>query len=386
MTRPFAAADTRPLRLLLLGPANSIHLRRWAAGLAGRGHAVCVVSQHPCEGALLPAEVERVWLPARGGAGYAMNAAALRRLAARWRPDLVNVHYASGYGTLAALSGVRPTLLSVWGSDVYAFPHRGWLQGRLLRWNLRRADAVASTSRAMAAEVRRLTPERAEVAITPFGVDLAAFSPRAEGGDSGTVTVGMLKSLAPVYGVDLLLQAFAGLLADREVTADCRLLIVGDGPQRAELVALADRLGVAERVRFAGAVPHAEVPAWLRRFDLFVAPSRQESFGVAVVEAGACGLPVVVSDAGGLPEVVQDGHTGLVVPVGDVPRLQAALKTLVMDATLRTRLGRQGREFVAREYAWPACLDRMEACFRQVLRATSPPPVPPCTPQAPTTR
>jgi glycosyltransferase involved in cell wall biosynthesis len=378
-------ADTRPLRLMLLGPANSIHLRRWAAGLTGRGHAVCVVSQHPCDAALLPAEVERVWLPARGGAGYATNAPAVRRLAARWRPDVVNVHYASGYGTLAALSRVRPTLLSVWGSDVYAFPHQGWLQGRLLRWNLRRADAIASTSRAMAAEVRRLTPERAEVAVTPFGVDLAVFSPRAENVPGGVITVGMLKSLAPVYGVDLLLQAFAGLLADGEVTVDCRLLIVGDGPQRAELVALAGRLGLADRVRFAGAVPHAEVPAWLRRFDLCVAPSRQESFGVAVVEASACGLPVVVSDAGGLPEVVQDGHTGLIVPVGDVPRLQAALKALVMDAGLRTRLGRQGRAFVSREYAWPACLDRMEAALRQVLRPASSPSAPPHPPQAPKT-
>ena len=362
-----AAASPCPMRILLLGPANSIHLRRWAAGLAERGHAVCVASQHPCEDGLLPATVERVWLPVRGGLGYVANAVALRRLARRWRPDVLNAHYASGYGTMAALAGVRPWLLSVWGSDVYDFPGRGWLQSRLVRWNLRRADAIASTSHAMAAQVRRLVPERPSPAVTPFGVDLSVFSPREGRKADGFVTLGMVKSLAPVYGVDLLLRAYAGLLADPAVGVDTRLVIVGDGPQRNELMALADRLGLAGRVRFVGAVPHAEVPSWLRRFDLCAAPSRQESFGVAVVEASACGVPVVVSDAGGLPEVVAHGVTGLVVPAGEVAGLQAALKALVADPDLRARLGRQGRESVARAYAWPACLDRMEAALRRLL-------------------
>jgi len=363
---------TDALRLLLLGPASSIHLRRWAAGLHARGHAVCVLSQHPCDAALLPAGVERAWLPVRGGAGYVLNAPAVRRFARRWGADVVHVHYASGYGTLASLARVGPTLLSVWGSDVYAFPEQGWLQGRLLRWNLRRAGAIASTSRAMAARVRELTPERREIAVTPFGVDLDAFVP-AEDRPAGGLVLGTVKSLAPTYGIDLLLQAFAGLCADPQVPADCRLLVVGDGPQRAELAALAERLGIAARTEFAGAVAHAEVPAWLRRLDVYAAPSRAESFGVAVIEASACGRPVVVSDAGGLPEVVRDGETGRIVPVGDVAALQAALKALALDAPLRARLGRQGRAFVAREYAWPACLERMEDAYRKLLSSTRPP-------------
>ncbi len=149
----------------------------------------------------------------------------------------------------------------------------------------------------------------------------------------------------------------------------CRLLIVGDGPQSAELEALAHQLSIAQRTQFAGAVAHAEVPAWLNRLDIYAAPSRldSESFGVAVIEASACALPVVVSDAGGLPEVVQDGETGLVVPRDDVPALQAALKRLVLDAALRQELGRRGRAHVAREYEWGHCVDVMERCYAQVV-------------------
>jgi glycosyltransferase involved in cell wall biosynthesis len=288
----------------------------------------------------------------------------------KWRPEIVNAHYASGYGTTAALAGVRPVLLSVWGSDVYDFPYQSRLQGWLIRRNLRHATAIASTSHAMARQVQRLTPERREIAVTPFGVDIARFAPAPR--EDRPLTIGTVKSLAHKYGIDLLLRAFAGLVRDAEVgtaAADCRLLLVGDGPQRADLEALARELGIAPRTEFAGAVPHAEVPAWLNRLDIYAAPSRldSESFGVAVVEASACALPVVVSDVGGLPEVVRDRETGLIVPRDDTPSLQAALKQLVLDAPLRTRLGEAGRAHVARTYAWDHCVDLMERCLERTV-------------------
>ena len=368
-----------PLRVALLAPANSIHLQRWAAALVARGHAVSVVSQHRVERALLPARADVHWLPHAGQLGYFSNVFALRRHLSLWRPSLLNVHYASGYGTTGALAGFRPTLLSVWGSDVYDFPYESAFKGVLLRWVLRRATAVASTSRAMADQVRRLTPERHEVAVTPFGVDLGRFSAQPSQRDPAQpkpLNIGIVKSLAPKYGVDLLLRAFAGLCVDPEVRSahpHCRLLIVGDGPQREDLVQLAAQLGIAERTQFIGAVAHTDVPRWLNQLDIYAAPSRldSESFGVAVIEAGACGLPVVVSDAGGLPEVVVDGATGLVVPRDDVPALQAALKRLVLDAVLRERLGRQGRVHVEREYEWGRCVDRMERWYAETMASAA---------------
>lgn len=362
-------------RIALLGPANSIHLQRWAAALVERGHAVTVVSQQRCDRALLPAQAEVHWLRHASPVGYFVNAPELRRWLAQWRAEILNAHYASGYGTTAALCGFRPTLLSVWGSDVYDFPYEGAVKGRLLRWNLRRATALASTSHAMAQQVRRLTPERHDVAVTPFGVDLQRFAP-APRRERGALTIGIVKLLTPKYGIDLLLRAFAGLLRDADVRAlplPCRLLIVGDGPQRPALEALARDLGIAPDTEFAGEVAHADVPGWLHRLDIYAAPSRldSESFGVAVIEAGACGLPVVVSDAGGLPEVVRDGETGLVVPRENVPALQAALKRLLLDAALRERLGRNGRAHVEREYDWQHCVRLMEQAYARTITLAS---------------
>jgi L-malate glycosyltransferase len=352
---------TAPVHIALLGQANSVHLQRWAVALHERGRRVTVLSQQVDDALPLPAGVAFQPLPCRGELGYLRNAGFLRRWLSTQRPHLLHVHYASGYGSTAMLAGWHPTLLSVWGSDVYAFPYQSRLKGWLLRRNLRFADALAATSHAMAQQVRRLWPAAGEIAVTPFGVDLQRFAPAPRA--PGPVTIGTVKSLAPAYGIDVLLRAFASAAAGRDV----RLLIVGDGPQRDALQQLARQLAIDDLVQWAGAVPHADVPQWLQRLDVYVAASREESFGVAVVEAMACGVPVVVSDAGGLPEVVVAGESGLVVPRDDAAALAAALQRLIDDAPLRRRLSQGGHARAQAEYAWPDCVSRMLACQDAVI-------------------
>jgi glycosyltransferase involved in cell wall biosynthesis len=360
------------MKLLLLGAANSIHLQRWANALAEAGIEVHVASQHPPLPTGWQAAVRQHALPVSGGRGYAANAWALRRLMRQLRADLLHAHYASGYGLLATLAGCRPRLVSAWGSDVFEFPDRSPLHRALLRQVLRRADALACTSRAMRQRILWLLGGRPqEVAVTPFGVDVdVGVSVDDAGpvfaGPRGGLCVGTVKGLAPVYGVDLLIRAFARLAPSYTAQA-LRLRLVGDGPQRAELQALAVTLGVGDRVDFVGAVPHAQVPAELRRLDVFVAASRQESFGVAVLEASAAGLPVVATRVGGLPEVVDPGVTGLLVAPDDVPALAGAIAQLLDDGALRQRMGRAGRDWVAAHYAWPGSVQTMLALYRRLL-------------------
>ncbi|MEO6746594.1 MAG: glycosyltransferase [Caldimonas sp.] len=361
------------MRIALLGPANSIHLRRWANALASRGHAVRLLSQHPVEPRDLHPAIQAEWLPHCGTKGYLLNAPRLRASLSAWRPDVLHAHYASGYGTTAMLSGYAPCLLSVWGSDVFDFPYQGPFRAWLLRRNLRSAVALTSTSEVMAHQVRRLTPERRDIAIIPFGVDLQRFAPTGSRRPDGPLTIGIVKSLAPKYGIDLLLRAFAGMRQDPDLRAAAlafRLVIVGDGPERSALQALARTLTIEAVTTFTGAVSHDEVPGWLNGFDIYAAPSRldSESFGVAVIEASACAVPVVVTDVGGLPEVVIADRTGLIVPREDVPALQAALKRLLLDDGLRERLGSEGRRHVARTFDWEHCVDLMERCYERTLQ------------------
>lgn len=348
------------MRIVLLGNAESIHAVKWASGLASRGHEVHLVSQDDPAEHPIDDTVHLHRLPHSGGLGYFRNVPALRRLIRELAPDVVNAHYATGYGTLMGLARLRvPTVLNVWGSDVAEVPHASRLHREWVRWSLRQPTRIASTSRCMAEEAHWLLAGR-RPDITPFGIDVEHFRPPADD-PRPTRVIGTVKKLDPVYGIDTLLRAFA------QLPGDLTLEIAGHGPQEAELKELARGLGVADRVSFLGQIPNPEVPEVLGRFDVFVALSRAESFGVAILEALACGTPAVTSDAPGPAEVMIDGDTGFVVPRDDVDAAAAALTRLLAEPGLARRLGEQGRRHVVDNYSWEHCLNVMEQVYTRAI-------------------
>ncbi len=365
------------MKVLLLGAGSVIHTQRWANGLSQVGAEVVCVSQHPFLETGWESAVHKVLLKHAGPGGYVLNA---REVAAEFRAhgcDLLNAHYATGYGLLATLSGVRPRMVSVWGMDVFDFPRISPLHRWLVRAILQRADLVGSTSHVMANCVRDLLGEHEgpEITVTPFGVDLERFKPLHRP-PTETLVVGTVKTLAPKYGIDTLVKAFAALQhkVPPAMWACLRLRLVGDGPQRVELQALVRSLGLSHRTEFAGHVAHRDVPGQLNGLNVYVAASRldSESFGVAVIEASACELPVVVTRVGGLPEVVEDGVTGYVVDRDDPDALGDAIARLLMSPERAAEFGKAGRRLVERRYVWRACVETMKAAYEVCLSKRPP--------------
>lgn len=363
------------MKIALLSAAKSIHTVRWANALSERGHTVALftLTAHKARAGAYGENIEVHELGRGGAFDYWFAAGELKKQLAAFRPDILNAHYATGYGTLARRCGFRPLLLSVWGSDVYDFPNGSPVHRALLRKNLEAATAIGSTSRAMARQVRRVWPCERDIYITPFGVDTELFRP-GEKPPEGCFTVGIVKALEPKYGVDYLLRAFALFKARlRGETArfpgGLRLEIYGGGSQLDALKELAKSLGIDAETAFHGPVPHTEVPAVLRGFDVFCAPSvyDSESFGVAAVEAMACGVPVVVSDADGLREVTLDGTTGYVIHKRDAATLANKLTLLAHDPSLRASMGRAGRAHVLKNYRWEDNVETMENALTDTL-------------------
>jgi glycosyltransferase involved in cell wall biosynthesis len=145
-----------------------------------------------------------------------------------------------------------------------------------------------------------------------------------------------------------------------------RLLIAGEGPERPSLQRLATRLGLVDRVEFAGEVAHDEVPKVLARMDVFAMPSTWEGFGVAAIEAAAMELPVVASNIHGIPDAVEDGVTGILVPTKNVGALTDAILRLLRDPDERRRMGRAGREMVSRRYSWADNVRQMEVLYDEL--------------------
>lgn len=363
------------LRIALLAPASSIHTIRWANGLTAAGYEVHVISQHkPYD--LLDEGVTLHQFPFLGILGYFTMVPAVMKLLKQVQPNIVNAHYASGYATTARLVGYRPWLLSVWGSDVYDFPFKSPVHKWLIKTNLSAADAVASTSFCMAEHTRSLVPRLPDIHITPFGVDIAVFADiePVSARHKQSLVIGTVKTMASRYGIDILIEAFALLIEQLgsmypSMAEKLQLRLVGGGPQSADYKALALRLGIADKVKFVGRVTHAQVPQELAKLDIYVALSRIESFGVAVIEASAAGRPVVVSDVGGLPEVTLQNITGLIVPPESPQAAADALQRLVLDAELRQQLAIAGQQHVAKAYSWPVCVQKMVDVYQQLLTA-----------------
>src|SRR5262249_27551186 len=152
--------------------------------------------------------------------------------------------------------------------------------------------------------------------------------------------------MTPQKGQDLLLRAFARVHDDVKAS---RLLLVGDGAQRARYEEMSERLGLTGSVRFLGV--RKDVPDLLRASDVLALPSRHEGFGLVLAEALACGVPVVATNAGPMPEIVRDGQTGRLFAEEDVAALGAALLELLLDPARRREMGARGREDVKARFA-----------------------------------
>jgi len=357
-------------RVLFLANASSIHTIRWANAIANQGFETHVLSLHPIQ-APRGARISLYQAPVPPNWGYFANRAWVRRLIVRIKPDLVHAHYASGYGTVAALVDFHPTIVSVWGTDVYEFPRQSFLHRSLLRFNLARADKVLSTSHVMARETHKYTSKPIEV--TPFGVDLEQFKPQPVETifDASDIVIGTVKALEATYGIEYLIQAFR-LLKDKHPGLPLKLLIVGGGSQESYLKRLTQELSVAESTVFTGPVDHALVAKYHNMLTIFVSVSDSESFGVAVIEASACEKPVVVSNVGGLPEVVEAEVSGFIVQPRNPRQTADAIEKLILDESLRVKMGKAGRERVQRLYNWEDNVRQMSDIYSAMLQISGP--------------
>jgi glycosyltransferase involved in cell wall biosynthesis len=298
----------------------------------------------------------------------------LGRLVHALRPDIVHMdeepyNLATWQALRAAEAAAARSLFFTWQNLPRRYP---WPFGHFETANYRRA-AYAIAGNQDAVGVLRGKGYAGPVSVIPqFGVDPEIYAPeparpgsamRSEG-----FTVGYSGRLVPEKGVDLLLRACAAL-----PMKNWTLLILGHGPERDHLEVLAGELpGVQEHVRFLGRLPSTEMPAFYRRLDVLVLPSRSQSnwieqFGRVLIEAMACAVPVVGSTCGEIPRVI--GDPGLVFPEGDVDALCASLMALAGDSARRAELGQAGRARVLAHFTQAQVAAATYRIYQEMLQA-----------------
>jgi glycosyltransferase involved in cell wall biosynthesis len=211
-----------------------------------------------------------------------------------------------------------------------------------------------------------------DVHVIPNAVDTTVFRPDTErrkvvrvqlGVSTSTRVVACVGRMTAQKGQSTLIHAMAQIATAID---DCRLLLVGDGPDNSELRRLADRLGIENRVSFLGI--RSDVPDLLRAVDVVAVPSLHEGFGLVLIEALATGVPVVASNTGPVPEIVNDGVTGRLVPAADAPRLARAITELLTDDQLRLAMSQRARFEAERRFDIATMLTALERLYSDMAQ------------------
>lgn len=321
-------------------------------------------------------------------AEYGYNGVARRRIlrsALHFEPEVIYERYAFGNasGVMAAkhlglpliLEVNSPLVLELERTRGLSFPG---LARKLENFVYTKADRVCVVTEVLKSMLMELGVEPERIFVTPNGVDLEDYAygdraalRRAAREDlglpaevPGEVVIGFVGYYRDWHRLDVVLAAMAESGLEQS-----RLLLIGEGPARESLEREAARLGLGERVHFAGTRPHARIPVLLPSFDVAVVPAINDyASPLKLHEYMAAELPVVAPDQPNLREVLEHGRDALLVPPGDADAMAQAVGLLARDADLRSRLGRAGRETIEREdLTWAGNARRVEGVFRELL-------------------
>jgi len=282
--------------------------------------------------------------------------------------DLIHAHSALPCGA-AALSLSKslgiPFVVAVHGLDAYSTRQAGPLIGKWCERISKQVYESAAVVICISEKVRQQVAAVADVraAVVYNGVDPCLFHPSAK--EKAPLIVLSVGNLIPIKGHALLLRAFARVANS---VPSCSLEIIGDGPERSDLVRLAVDLGVSDRVRFLGRQSRQEVAAAMQRCALFALPSSYEGLGCVYLEAMACGKPVIGCNRQGIDEIIEDGKNGVLVSPGDEADLSDALKMLLNNEPLRERTGNAGYETVRSRHTIAHQAIQLAEIYRECAR------------------
>ncbi|APV49648.1 glycosyl transferase family 1 [Betaproteobacteria bacterium GR16-43] len=337
-----------------------------ARGVARAGHEVLLAApvESRIHGEAKRFGVEAVALPI--GRKGVTGLAALRRLLGQSAFDVVNTHSStdSWLSALArATSGSKAAIVRT--RHISASVPRN----ATTRWLYRQADRIVTTGEKLRLQVIEEAAVAPDLVVSvPTGIDLACFHPGERAAaraatqlPADALVVGIVATLRSWKGHRYLIEAIAAMHR-----ADVRLVVVGDGPQREALEALARERHVP--AVFAG--NQDDVAPWLQALDLFCLPSyANEGVPQALMQAMACGLPVITTDVGSIGEIVTDGVTGLLVTPQDAAALRSAIEALLGDADRRRALGESAAARARERFGEALMVERMIAAFETARSA-----------------
>ena len=361
-----------------MSDANSIHTKKWVESLTIYGNDVVLFSFFkPSENVLkeyesfnvkvvspdLRQKIRKIRHPNISKIRYLGSLGLLKQKINDFDPDIIHAHYASSYGFLGFLSGFKPFILSVWGSDIYYFPQKNWINKLLMKKIIKYPTAVCSTSQAMK-KIAIKDFHRMDIDVIPFGIDLDLFYPKNRFKEK--FIVGTIKSIENYNGIDCLIDSANIVINDFK--KDISFIIVGSGSLKKDMEEKVKTLNLGDKIKFLGFVDHGSVRKYYEMLSIFVAVSTIESFGVSVLEAAALEIPSITSNIGGLTEVNLHNKTGIVIEPDRPLQLAKSIIKLYEDSKMRKNLGVNARKMVIEKFNWDESIKKMLKVYKNAIK------------------
>ncbi len=365
------------MKVLLLADTYSEHTEKWALGLAAHNIEVGLFSfnkasypwyQNQSNITLLFEPNTRLEATSSTKKiAYLRHVKHLKKVIASFKPDVLHAHYATSYGLVGALSKFHPYVISAWGTDVMKFPQKNVINKSILKYNLKKADAICATSYTIKDYLKPVTDKH--VHVVPFGINPEVFKVKQVKSvfNEKAFVFGFIKSFEKIYNIDVLIRCFAAL-KNKFPDHSIKLLLVGEGSEANFLKQLVKDLQIEQEVVFTGRIPFSEIADYYNMMDVLVNISQYESFGVSVIEAMACEKPVIVTNTGGLKEIVENGNFGSLVELGDDAQLIREMEKYLLDENLTKRIGKQAREKVMTKYNWNDNILQMIDVYKNLVK------------------
>mgnify|MGYP006076721225 CR=1 FL=1 len=362
------------MRISILSAAQSSHTYKWVKGIAEKQIDILLIS-FGNEGKYNYSNLPRVTLKVYEVAGDKLNSSKsklsalrylpeIRKEVSAFSPDIIHAHYASSYGIVASFLRRQNFIVSVWGSDVIEFPKRSFIHKMLLKYVFKKAKLVQCTSQNLKEEVALYTKTNSE--IVPFGVNVNLFKDKNLNKDYSVITIGVVKGLEKIYGVDTLVNSLIKLRA--RGYNNLRLVVVGDGSEMENYRNLVNSNNVSDFVKFTGYVRNDLVPDFYNKFDLAVIPSLRESFGLSLLEAMSSEVPVIASRISGFTEVANDDIITYFDP-GSVEDLVQKIAEYIADKDSAEEKVALARAHVEQFYSAKKCLNQQLNIYKHILGA-----------------
>ncbi|HUS51483.1 MAG TPA: glycosyltransferase family 4 protein [Candidatus Paceibacterota bacterium] len=373
--------EKEKLKICFFGNAASIHTIKWVSYFSKRGHEVHLISYEPPQnpeinnlnlyliGKKLPIKLWRINTLVNLPLAFIQA----KRIIKKINPDIVNAHYVTSYGHLAALVGFHPLVITAWGSDILITPKESSIARLVVKYVLKRADLITCDAEHMKKAIIDWGANPLKIKIIYFGVDTQKFSPgegenelKRELGVSGFKTVISLRSLEPVYNIESLIKAVPFVLKEAPTT---KFIIVGKGTYEKELKALVSEMKLENDVKFLGFILNEELPRYLRAADIYVSTSLSDGgIAASTAEAMSCGLPVIITDFGENRNWVNDRINGLIIPAKSPKILAKKIILLLKNKELREEFGKRGRETIEEKNNYYKEMEKVEKLYVEIIK------------------